>query len=57
MARYVIKNKVYDTSKMQLVGNVKKFYKFTGYWERQIFGEDTGRIYDCYIARTKEIGY
>lgn len=52
MARFVIQNKVYDTDKMKLAGNVRKWYKFTGWVSRQLFGEDMGRICDCKLYRS-----
>lgn len=47
MARFIIKNKVYDTAKMELVGNVKKWYEYTGYLLQHLWGKGVGRNYDC----------
>lgn len=52
MARFVLENKVYDTEKMKLVGNVRKWYKFTGFLMTNLFGEGRGRYYDCQIYRS-----
>lgn len=52
MARFVIQNKVYDTDKMKLAGNVRKWYKFTSWVSQQLFGEGMGRIYDCQLYRS-----
>lgn len=47
MAKFVIQNKLYDTSKMKLIGKVEKWYEYTGYLLRQIYGKGVGRKYDC----------
>lgn len=47
MARFVINNKLYDTSKMLKVGEVKKWYEYTGFLFRQMYGKGVGRKYDC----------
>lgn len=52
MARYIIQNKVYDTDKMTFVGNVRKWYKFYSWLLQQIYGNDTGRVYDCRLYRS-----
>lgn len=52
MARFVIQNKVYDTDKMKLAGNVRKWYKFTDWLSQQSFGEDMGRVYNCQLYRS-----
>ena len=43
MARFIIKDKVYDTSKMKLIGKVKKWYEYTSYFLQQIYGKGEGR--------------
>ncbi len=52
MTRFIIREKVYDTDKMKLVGKVRKWYEFTGWMSRQLFGEGMGRIYDCQLYRS-----
>lgn len=57
MARFIIKNMVYDTDKMEHIGTVKKWYEFRGWVIPQIFGEGVGRMYDCEIYRSKKGNY
>lgn len=52
MSRFVIQNMIYDTDKMKLVGTVRKWYEFRGWLSQQIFGEGTGRTYDCRLYRS-----
>ena len=52
MARFIIQDKVYDTSKMKQVGAVSKWYEYTGYLLRQFYGEGVGRRYDCKLYRS-----
>lgn len=47
MACFIINDLVYDTSKMQHLGKVRKWYKNRGYVSRSLFGENSGRVYDC----------
>jgi hypothetical protein len=47
MARFVINDLVYDTNKMEHLGKVGKWYKFTGVVMRSLYGENAGRTYDC----------
>lgn len=54
MAMFIINNKVYDTSKMVLIGNVRKWYRYRGYLLKQIFGEGMGRTYDCELFRSEK---
>ena len=54
MARFIIKDKVYDTSKMKLIGKVKKWYEYTSYFFKQMFGEGYGRNYDCDLYRSEK---
>lgn len=54
MARFIIKNKVYDISKMTLIGKVKKWYEFRGFFLRQLYGEGHGAIYDCDLYRSEK---
>jgi hypothetical protein len=52
MARFIIENKVYDTSKMKLIGKVKKFYEYDVWLLEQIYGKGCGRNYDCELYRS-----
>lgn len=52
MSRFVINNKVYDTEKMEHIGIVKKWYKLSGYLEKQIFGENAGRMRECELYKS-----
>lgn len=54
MARFIIKNKVYDTNKMKLVGHVRKWYEFQGWLQKQMFGDGMGRMYDCELYRSEK---
>lgn len=54
MARFIIKNKVYDTSKMTLIGRVKKWYEYKGYFMKRIYGEGYGAKYDCDLYRSEK---
>lgn len=54
MARYIIKNKVYDIDKMTLIGVVPKWYKFQGWLSQQLFGDDMGRVYPCNLYRSEK---
>ena len=54
MARFIIKDKVYDTSKMKLIGKVKKWYEYTSYLFKQMLGEGYGRNYDCDLYRSEK---
>lgn len=47
MAKFVIQNRLFDTSKMELIGNVKKWYEYSGYLLQRIYGTGVGREYDC----------
>lgn len=52
--RFVIKNKLYDTSKMVLVAKVEKWYEYTAWFQKQLFGEGVGRLYDCDLYRSQK---
>ncbi len=54
MARVIIKDMVYDTSKMKLIGKVKKWYEYTGYFLQQMYGKGYGRKYDCDLYRSEK---
>lgn len=54
MARFIIKNKVYDTSKMTLIGHVKKWYEFRGLFLRSLYGKGRGMEYDCDLYRSEK---
>lgn len=54
MATFIIKNKVYDTDKMTFIGYVRKWYKFTGWFTTQLFGEDMGRMCTCELYRSQK---
>ena len=54
MARFIIKDKVYDTSKMKLIGKVKKWYEYTSYFLQQMHGKGYGRKYDCDLYRSEK---
>lgn len=45
--RFIIENKVYDTSKMKLIGKVKKWYEYRDYFRKQFYGEGYGTTYPC----------
>ena len=47
MARFIFNNKVYDTSKMKLIGKVQKWYEYRSYLLQQMYGKGVGREYDC----------
>ena len=54
MATFIINNKIYDTSKMDLIGNVKKWYEYKGYLFIQLYGKGYGRVCDCTLYRSKK---
>lgn len=54
MATFIIKNKVYDTDKMERIAQVSKWYKFQGWFSTQLFGEDMGRVYACDLYRSQK---
>lgn len=53
MARFVIENKVYDTSKMRLMGKVQEWYEYQGLL-RNFYGKGYGRYYDCDLYRSNK---
>lgn len=57
MARFIIHEKVYDTDKMKLVGQVKKWYPFQSLLIKKLFGDDTGRVNDCKLYRSDKGRY
>lgn len=57
MARFIIKNKVYDTDKMKLIGHVRKWYEFQGWLSKQIFGEGVGSVVTCELYRSDKGRY
>lgn len=56
MARFVIQNKVYDTAKMKLIGNVKKWYELKSFVLQYLYGE-CSRVYDCEMYRSDKGRY
>ncbi len=52
MARFIIQSKVYDTDKMELIATVKMWYEFTGFIQKQMFGEGVGRFEECKLYRS-----
>lgn len=52
MAKFIIHDKVYDTSKMMLIGKVKKWYAYRNFYLQYMFGEGAGREYDCELYRS-----
>lgn len=52
MAKFIINDKVYDTHKMTRIGTVAKWYKFTGIVMRGIWGNNSGRKFDCEIYKS-----
>ena len=54
MAMFIIGNKKYDTSKMELIGKVEKWYECKGYLFQQIYGKGIGRKYDCALYRSEK---
>lgn len=57
MARFIIREKVYDTDKMKLIGHVKKWYEFQGWLRKQVFGDGIGRMNDCELYRSDKGNY
>lgn len=57
MARFIIREKVYDTDKMKLIGHVKKWYEFQGWLSKQVFGDGMGRMNDCELYRSDKGNY
>lgn len=57
MARFVIQNKVYDTAKMKLIGNVKKWYELKDLVHQYLYGKGVGRVYDCEMYRSDKGRY
>ena len=57
MARFIIKNKVYDTTAMEHIGTVRKWYAFRGWLQQQLCGSDKGYIYDCDLYRSTKGNY
>lgn len=54
MARFVIQNKLYDTSKMKLIGRVKKWYEYRVLLLKNAFGEGSGQNYACELYRSEK---
>lgn len=54
MAKFVINRKLYDTEKMRLIGHVQKWYEFTDYMSKQLFGEGMGRTHRCELYRSEK---
>lgn len=52
--RFIIRNKVYDTNKMELVGHVRKRYAIQNWLERQIYGDGMSMMYDCELYRSEK---
>lgn len=50
MAKFIINDLLYDTDKMEHVANIQKGYTI----ERNIFGENIGRMYDCKLYKSKK---
>lgn len=55
--KFIVNDKVYDTDKMELLGTVRKWYEFTGWLDKALFGEGMGRKYDCKLYRTQKGNY
>lgn len=54
MARFVINNKLYDTSKMDKIGSVKKWYPYQGFLLKKLYGDNVGRDYECELYCSKK---
>lgn len=52
MARFIINSKVYDTEKMEFIATVKKWYEFTDFVHKQIFGKGVGRFEECKLYKS-----
>lgn len=52
MPTFVIQNKRYDTSKMEHIGTVRKWYEHESYLLRQLYGPGYGRKFDCELYRS-----
>ena len=50
---FIINAKKYDTDKMELIADVKKWYELEG-TARMIFGKGMGRVYNCQIWKSKK---
>lgn len=56
--RFIINNKVYDTEKMTLLSSkVRKWYEFTGWLDKALFGDGMGREHNCKLYRTQKGNY
>ena len=55
MSVFVIKNKKYDTEKMDYIGKVQKWYK--NELASKVFGGERGSTYYCEMYRSKKGNY
>lgn len=53
MSKFIIREKVYDTDKMERIGTVKKWYA-NGL---QLWGSRIGHTYSCELYRSKKGNY
>lgn len=51
---FVLNDKKYDTEKMEKIADVKKWFKYETVILIQMFGEGSGRYYDCELWRSKK---
>lgn len=51
---FVIGGKKYDTSKMEKIADVKKWYLEDSLFMKSVLGDDIGRYYDCELWRSQK---
>lgn len=50
---FIINAKKYDTDKMEMIADVKKWYELEGA-ARMIFGKGMGKVYDCHLWKSQK---
>lgn len=50
---FIIKGKKYDTDRMEMIADVKKWYELEGA-ARMVFGKGMGRVYNCQLWKSKK---
>lgn len=51
---FVIGGKKYDTSKMEKIADVKKWYPVNSFFMKSIHGDAIGRYYDCELWKSQK---
>ena len=55
--RFIINEKVYDTDKMELIGQVRKWYAANDWFTIRMLGEGYGKHFDCMLYRSQKGNY